>query len=228
MLGCNHYNLTYVHGPVSFEAALLDSMMWLAEHPGHQVLLGGAEELTDMHFRITDSADYWKKHPVESMKLLRYGSPGTIAGEGAAFFVVSGDPLGASSAIRGVMTLYKPGSTAIIEENILHFLEKQGKTLGVIDLILSGNNGDSRYDEIYAELSEGLFAGKPVAHFKHLCGEHYLASSFALWLADRIIRDGAIPEGLLMKEKSPVSPANILIYNQNNLIHHSMMLVSRC
>jgi 3-oxoacyl-(acyl-carrier-protein) synthase len=228
MLGCNHYNLTYVHGPVSFEAALLDAMMWLEERPGDHVLLGGAEELTDMHFRITDSANFWKKHPVESMKLLGYGTPGTIAGEGAAFFVVSSHPEGATSAVNGIRTLYRPEGKMQIEKQIHQFLRDAGTSIENIDLVLLGNNGDSRYDGIYGELEGSVFFGKAKAYFKHLCGEHYLASSFALWLADRIIRVGEIPDVVLPRDLDSSKPRNILIYNQNNLVHHSLMLVSTC
>jgi 3-oxoacyl-[acyl-carrier-protein] synthase II len=228
MLSCNHYNLTYVHGPVSFEAALLDTMMWLDEHPGHRVLLGGAEELTDMHFRITDSAAYWKKGEIDSTRLLEYGTPGTIAGEGAAFFLVSSLQEGASTAINGVRTLYKPESREILRQHIHRFLEEAGMRMEDVDLVLMGCNGDSRYDRIYGELEASVFSGKVTAYFKHLCGEHYLASSFALWLADRIIKDGSVPDAILLHGKPSHSPRNILIYNQNNLVHHSLMLVSQC
>lgn len=229
MLSCNQYNLTYVHGPVSFETALLDAMMWLEEHPGHQVLLGGAEELTDMHYRITDSADYWKKGRVESERLLQYGTPGTIAGEGAAFFVVAATPgAGVTSAVHGLKTLYKPSGAGAVEDAITALLRENGTGLDEIDLVLLGYNGDSRFDGVYAELEGGLLRQNVTGYFKHFCGEHYLASSFALWLADFILRTGQVPGAVIHKGNPGAAPRKILIYNQNNMVHHSLMLVCSC
>jgi hypothetical protein len=229
MLGCNKYNLTYVHGPVSFEAALLDTLLWIKENPGDHVLVGGAEELTDMHYRITKSAHYWKTGQVDNLRLLEYDSPGTIAGEGAAFFMLSDTPAeGKCTMVRGVKTIYKPDNRQVLEGNIQDFLSAQGLQPGDIDLVLLGYNGDSRYDSIYGELEGSVFSGNATGYFKHLCGEHYLASSFAFWLADRILRDKKVPEVVLRRELTVNVPRNILIYNQNNLVHHSLILVSSC
>lgn len=229
MLGCNQYNLTYVHGPVSFETALLDTLIWLEEYPGDNVLLGGAEELTDMHFRITDSAHYWKKGKVESSKLLGYGTPGTIAGEGAAFFVLSSEPgPGSSRCVKGVRTIYKPENTEEIKHAVSGFLASAGTAMEDIGLVLMGNNGDARYDSIYEELQSSLFAGRAIGWFKHLCGEHYLASSFAFWLSDRMLKEGKVPGPVLLHGTPPAELKNILIYNQYNRVHHSLMLVSSC
>lgn len=229
MLGCNEYNVTFVHGPVSFEAALLDTMMWLEENPGKMVLTGGAEELTDMHFKITDSAHYWKKGHLENLRLLEYDSPGSIGGEGAAFFVLASSPgPETQSMVRGVKTIYKPEDRTLLEKNIYEFLASEDMALSDIDLVLLGYNGDSRYDTIFRELEGSLFSQHATGYFKHLCGEHYLASSFALWLADKILRDKAVPEVVLRNRKSPKGIRNILIYNQYKLVHHSLMLVTTC
>jgi len=229
MLACNHYNLTYVHGPVSFEAALLDTLMWLDENPGDHVLTGGAEELTEMHYSITDSAGYWKKGPVENLRLLDYPSAGTIAGEGAAFFVLSSNPgPGYFNMVKGVKTIYKPGSTDQLGQKILSFIESEGLGLDDIDLVLLGYNGDSRYDGIYKELEGSVFSQNTTGYFKHLCGEHYLASAFAFWLANKILKDKSVPSSVLLRETSASIPRNILIYNQNNLVHHSLMLICAC
>ncbi len=229
MLGCNNYNLTYVHGAVSFEGALLDTLMWLEEHPGEKVLLGGAEELTDMHFRITDSANYWKRGKVESSRLLEYDTPGSIAGEGAAFFVLSSTPgPDTRTMVNGLKTIYKPESREILEEKINSFVRDSGLSLEDIDLVLLGYNGDNRYDSIYRELESSLFRSHSTGYFKHLCGEHYLASSFSFWLADSILKDGKAPAAVLLRGANVEQPRHILVYNQSNLVHHSLMLVSLC
>jgi hypothetical protein len=229
MLGCNDYNLTYVHGPVSFEAALLDTLIWIAENQDDHVLLGGAEELTDTHFRITDSAHYWKKGDIENFRLLDYKSSGTIAGEGAAFFVLSGKPAPENcTMVKGVKTIYKPENKEEMEREIMHLLASAGMQKNNIDLVLLGYNGDSRYDGIYKDLEETVFSENSTGIFKHLCGEHYLASSFGFWLADKILKERKVPPIVLRRELQSEDLRNILIYNQYNLIHHSLILVSSC
>ena len=109
MLGCNNYNLTYVHGPVSLENALLDSLMWLEEKPADNVLLGGIEEITEVYFDITDSMGFWKKSGISNLELLNDKTPGTLAGEGASFFLLSKEKSPQNYAlIRGLSTRYNP------------------------------------------------------------------------------------------------------------------------
>ncbi len=61
MLKCNNYNLTYVNENLSFESALLDSMIRIEENPDEKILLSGIDELTDAYFTITENAGFWKK-----------------------------------------------------------------------------------------------------------------------------------------------------------------------
>jgi 3-oxoacyl-(acyl-carrier-protein) synthase len=229
MLGCNQYNLTYVHGPVSFENALLDSLMWLEERPGVNVLLGGVEEITEDHFKVLDTMDFWKKGAVDNLNILNDGKPGTLAGEGAAFFVLSKENHPQNYCrITGLSTLFNPEKENILEDFISSFLASRQLRLSDIDLVILGYNGDPVSDAVYAN-SGDLLKGIPVAYYKHLCGEHYLASSFALWLAAKVLRNQAVPEAVLVvKAQRPGNIRNILIHNHHKNVHHSLMLVTSC
>lgn len=229
MLGCNHYNFTYVHGPISFESALLDGLMWLDDKPSLEILLGGVEEMTPEHFNVTGSVGFWKQEPIRSLELLDHDSPGTIAGEGAAFFVLTGERNGREKAvIRDVKTIYRPESQQEVYNRINSFLEKNGLEPSGIDVVITGMNGDNRYDSAYRGL-ETVLPGIPLAYYKHLCGEHYLASSFSLWLAVKILQTGKIPPVILRSyANAGIRRGNILLYNQYQGIHHSLMLVSSC
>jgi 3-oxoacyl-(acyl-carrier-protein) synthase len=230
MLGCNNYNTTYVHGPVSFESALLDSLMCLAERPGDNVLTGGVEEMTQEHFRITDSVGYWKKEPVSNFRLLEQGGPGTLAGEGAAFFVLTNRPdPGNYARVLDVQTLYRPQAGTGISEALKRFLERNRLGGGDIDIVLTGMNGDQENDRVYAEF-EGELDKSKFAHYKHLCGEHYLASSFALWMAATAIRNGNFPAVAMTMpgKEAPGRIRNMLLYNHYKGIHHAFILVSAC
>jgi hypothetical protein len=230
MLGCNNYNLTYVHGPVSLENALLDSLMWMEERPSDKVLLGGIEEMTEDHFIITDSMGFWKKGPVSNLDLLKNRTPGTIAGEGASFFLLSKEENPHNYArIRGLSTRFNPENHLVALDHIEEFLALHKLNIADIDLVILGLNGDPVSDIIYEPVT-AYFEGKSsLAWYKHLSGEHYLASSFALWLGARIMKSQQVPGIVrLDDEVKPGRIRNILIHNHYKNIHHSLMLVSSC
>ena len=229
MLGCNNYNLTYVHGPVSFENALLDSLMWLEERPSDKVLVGGVEEITEDHFKITESLSFWKTGETNNLEIIGDKRPGTIAGEGAAFFVLAKDEdPGNYARIRALSTHFNPEQKAILADYTASFLGSLNLSMSDIDFLILGYNGDPVSDAVYNEVKD-LFGQVSSGCYKHLCGEHYLASSFALWLASKIAKSQAVP-GIILAENGnqPESIRNILIHNHYNNIHHSLMLVSSC
>jgi 3-oxoacyl-[acyl-carrier-protein] synthase II len=230
MLGCNNYNLTYVHGPVSLENALLDSLMWLAEKPSEKVLLGGVEEITESHFTITDSMGFWKKGEIGNLQLLRDKSPGTIAGEGASFFLLTKEKSPRNYArISGLSTRFNPENKPVAVQYIEEFLAAEKLDKSGIDLLISGLNGDPASDAIYEPVHNFFGENLAKAYYKHLCGEHYLASSFALWLGAKIMQSQEIPE-IVRLNNSPGTGKikNILIHNHYKNLHHSFILVSSC
>jgi 3-oxoacyl-(acyl-carrier-protein) synthase len=230
MLGCNNYNLTYVHGPLSFENALLDSLMWLAEKPSDKVLIGGIEEITNSHFIITDSMGFWKKGGQSNLELFETPGPGTIAGEGAAFFLLSDEAHPDNYAcIQGLSTNFNPGFKPHAASFIADFLAQHKLDKNDIDLVLTGMNGDQENDAHYDAVLAYFGRDAAMARYKHLCGEHYLASSFALWLAASIIKKQNIPDVILMNTTSTKKNIrNILLYNHYQNLHHSLILVSSC
>jgi 3-oxoacyl-[acyl-carrier-protein] synthase II len=230
-LKCHKHNFTYVHGFFSFESALTDSLMRLEERPWEHILVGGIEEITEIEFKIKEATGFWKKEQVESLKLLQYATPGTIAGEGAAFFLLTKKPAPENYAhIRDVRTIYKPDGLKAVQEKIDQFLEQNNLDVQHLDLVLLGFNGDSEHDSLYRRLEENPFQENSRAYFKHLCGEHHCASSFGLWLAAMTLKHQRIPEAILLEDsRTPGKPIrNILIYTQNKNINHSLMLVSAC
>jgi 3-oxoacyl-(acyl-carrier-protein) synthase len=230
MLGCNNYNLTYVHGPVALEHALLDSMMWLEERPSDKVLLGGVEEITEAHFALIDNLGSWKKGKVSNLNLLNDKSPGTIAGEGASFFLLSREENPANyGRILDLSIRFNPGLQTIAVDHIGEFLASAKMKKTDIDLVILGLNGDPASDSVYEPVT-GYFEGTATkTWYKHLCGEHYLASSFALWLGAGILKNQRIPGVVkLDKIQKPGRIKNILIHNHYKNLYHSLILVSSC
>jgi len=117
----------------------------------------------------------------------------------------------------------------VIEKKIASFLATQSLAIDDIDVIITGRNGDMKNDEIYNKLESSFFANKQVVNYKHLCGEYPTASSFALWMASMIIKDGSIPKALTDQPQSLSNNIKtVLIYNHYLMEHHSLFLVTAC
>jgi len=226
MLKCHNYNFTYVHRGFSFESALLDCFIRIDSGESGTILLGGMDEMTPNTFAILQRLGHYKRKPVNNMDLLKDHTGGAIAGEGAAFFLLSATPGAKNYAkIEALDTFYKtePDETP---DHISAFLERSGKKIDEVDLVLMGMSGDPSNDKGYYDVRNHLFREKPQAWFKHLCGEYMTASSFGLWLAAMILKNGQVPESVRLEGITPGKLDNILIYNHYRNIDHSLMLVS--
>lgn len=207
------YNSTYVHRGLGFEHALIDAAMLIDENPGARYLVGGVDELSNYHYQI-ELADGWYKTTVTpGLSLYDYDSPGSIAGEGAALFLVSGEPAGALAGIKGIETFHSTDQH-VVATRLQAFLDRHLPASSRLALHISGENGDNRALPFYPACASVIDAAVPVVRYKHLCGEYPTASAFAVWLALQLG-----PQMLL--------PAPILLYNNHKLTQHSFILLER-
>ena len=229
MLQCNNYNNTFVHRGFSFESALLDGMMLLQEKDATNVLVGAVDEITGMSHTILNRFGFYKQEPVSNFKLYESRSKGTIAGEGAAFFLLANERSGTEYAkLDGLKTFYKPKGIKEIENNILSFLDLHSIALNEIDLVLTGKNGDIKSDEIFAQLQQNIFNEQSMINFKHLCGEYPTSTAFAFWVAVNIIKSGTIPAVFDHNGSKENKINRVLIYNHYQGIYHSLILIAAC
>lgn len=229
MLHCNGYNNVFVHRGVSFESALLDAMMLLNEGEARSVLAGGVDEITNISHAILSRFGLYKREEVSNLNLFSASSKGTIAGEGAAFFLLANQASKSDYAkLDALTTFYKPADSKTTAAHILSFLSEQAISVGDIDLLVTGKNGDTKGDAVYDELEQSVFSNISSVNYKHLCGEYPTAVSFAMWLAANIIKDGKVPAVLGYSSKSKKEIKRILIYNHSQNIHHSLLLISAC
>jgi 3-oxoacyl-[acyl-carrier-protein] synthase II len=226
---CNNYNTTYAHRGFSFENALQDALLQLAENPNLNILTGGFDEITPNSYAITKRLGMWKNKPVNNLRLYDYNSRGGLPGEGVAFFMLGGSKSKNDYAIlKSLKTFYKPHDNSAILRTTRQFLDESGILPEAIDLVILGLNGDSRYDSIYYYLMQNVFCGLPYTAFKHLCGEYDTASSFALWLASVILKGQKVPAAVSLGNKMPESLNRILIYNHLRGSNHALYLLERC
>lgn len=208
---CNGYNQTYVHRGHSLELALLDAQMLLAETTTpYRMLVGCYDEMTEEYFIVKNKIGYWKKDPPASDALLRRAdTPGTVGGEGAAFFMCSNQAEGALFSLQSLTLLDNP-ALEVLQQAVVKALQETQP-----DLALLGLNGDSRVQPLYDAVQHVLPEHTATAGFKHLCGEYDTSSGFALWLCSHLFHSGTVPEQLLCRGTGPASLKRILLVNHS-------------
>jgi hypothetical protein len=226
LLRNQRYNTTYCHRNFSFETALLDAMMLIDENPDKNILIGGIDECTPDFILLHSYLKAWKD-PVNNLDLISGKSPGTIAGEGSGFFMLSGHPPNADGAVsvEAVQTFLTSQKTdySEIQGYIDSFLTDHYISMDGLDAVMLGINGDFRNDQIYYQLSDNKFSNQAKLYFKHLCGEYYTSGAFAFWLASVILGKHNLPDVLLYTPAKQSVINNILIYNQINNAEHSLI-----
>lgn len=228
-LNCAGYNQTYVQGAISFESALLDGTLLLLESGFQTLLVGGIDEMTANLFDITRRLGLWKRKPIDSLDLYATHSKGSLAGEGATFFVLSSEKSHHTYAnLLETTTLHHSDTDSAIENRIRQLLSENQLGLNDLDLCILGRNGDNRFDGVYDRLETGLLKSIPCVNYKHLCGEYPTASSFACWLAANILKHQVIPETMMSGNNRSTAVKNILIYNQDPDSNHGLILLQAC
>ena len=226
-LKCHNYNTTFVHRGFSFEHALIDAMLLLKENRAANVLAGSADEMTDFTFSVLKRFGLYKQSPESNFSLYSSTSKGSICGQGAAFFLLSGEFSDDTYAqIDAVETLYKHASSPEIKKWIEQFLALHEITANDIDLVITGKNGDARHDLLFTDLQKNVFKDNCVVNYKHLCGEYPTSVSFAMWLASNILRRNKLPKCFEDQQINKKDFRKVLIYNNYQGKHHSLILLS--
>lgn len=226
-LKCHKYNTTYAHRGFSFEHALIDAMLLLNEGQSTNVLAGSADEMTEFTYNVLRRLGLFKQSPVANLELIDSNTRGSIAGQGGAFFLLSGNAsVNDYAVIDGIELMYKAPVVADIKNDIERFFSAQQISIDDIDLIIAGKNGDRTQDMFFDDVGAAVFSNVPVINYKQLCGEYPTSSSFALWLAANIIKQQKLP--VYFSNTIIEKPNRVLIYNCYQAKYHSLMLLSKC
>ena len=223
----NHgYNITHLHYGLAFEFAMIDADMMIRENPSNSYLLGAVDDISTHNYYFEDKAGWYKKEEVSNKKLYETNSPGSIAGEAAAMFIVNGRKPGSVAMVREVDTLHHEDES-ITKEKLLEFIKKNVPEGEKIDLLLTGENGDNRLLKYYSSCESLMKDEVTVARFKHMCGEYPTATAMGLWLCCDILQKQNMPAHMIKKKAANNAPyKNILLYNNYKGIQHSFILVS--
>lgn len=219
---CTGYNNTHVHRGHSFENALLDAAMQLAESPSANLMVGGVDEFSEYNYNIEHLAGWYKKEAISNLQLYQSQTPGSLAGESAALFKISASNQGASSCISHI-SIFPANDPAEVE-----LMLKKLLPTGTPDLLLSGENGDARFKAFYDRVEAALGQDLSIARFKHVSGEHPTAVAMAVWLADQVLKGMELPDHMIKNQSSQQDTVQkILIYNNFIGEQHSFILMEK-
>jgi 3-oxoacyl-(acyl-carrier-protein) synthase len=225
---CTSYNQTYVHRGCSFELALQDTQMMMAEATNTlNVLTGCYDEMTDEYYTIRKKRGYWKEETINSKDLIKQSqTPGTIGGEGAAFFVLSNDPTQATSVITNIEILFAATEYAL-RDAVLRILEAASLSPNDISFVMTGLNGDEKQSKLYNASLTAFPETVGIGTFKNLSGEYDTAAGFGLWLVNNILANNSISEEIVIRKKGTEMMKHILLINHFILGTASVTLVSK-
>lgn len=223
---CTGYNQTYVNRGSSFELSIFDALMLLNETTENMhVLVGCFDEITPDYVRVKSKIGYWKKPLPANIDLHKHSdTPGTIAGEGAAFFTLTNQMANAICSLAALKML-QDADTPQVTDSINSLLAEQNISFSDIDVLMCGMNGDSRQMDVYHQLYDSVPAHTTIANFKHLCGEYDTSSGFATWLATELFKAQEVPETLIARKGHHTGIKNILLVNHYILNSHTIMLL---
>lgn len=197
-LKCNGYNSTYAHLGISFESALMDVLMQMELGKIHTALVGGHDEMTPTYFKLFDKVSYWQA-PV---------------GECAASFVLSDRPsAGAKCSLMDVDLAYSP-SRVQLRARVEALLGRHGLKASDISCVVTGRDGDTRYDSSYDGFMEDVF-GQDVleCRYRHVFGESFTAPAYGLALGAEILDTASVPQTFVWAGKAAEKLDNVLVVN---------------
>jgi len=223
---CLSHNNTFSHKGFSFESALTDAQLLGLENTDN-ILVGAYDEVSDYKYAAIKKTNELRHEPCSNLDIYGAQNHGIIAGEGAAFFVLSKQKNeNTYGSFIGNKAFYKPENKEEIRNHILSFLKENNSSLEEIDVVPIGISGAKEVDEVRIELNKNLFSAQTILAYKHLCGEYMTSSAFAFWLASKILKSQQIPDAVILENRNRL-PKNILLYNSHKH-NHSLMLFKAC
>ena len=227
-LSCKGHNVTYVNGNVSFETALLDSLLLLQSGEEEMVLLGAVDEIAEQTYGFLQAAGYIKDDARrESVK--NSDSPGVNYSEGAYFFSMGACKTLSSYAAVIDVTFINELNITETTSFLSDFLDANGVDVMDIDAVLLGYNGDTSDDLYYSAMQQLIPLATPL-YYKHLSGQFDTASGFGLMTAAYLLKCQSVPSILHWSEPIETKERwnHILLYNQCRGRDHSLTLITTC
>ena len=198
---CHGYNVTYAHGDISNEIALLDAITQISIGDIHTALVGAFDELTTNYYTLLKRSGYYSNDMV-------------AAGEVAVSFMLSDTPgPDALCRLESISTLYRYST-----EKILRAINQTCK----YDCIVAGYNGNTKNEERYDDILSNLDNDTAILQYKNIFGECMTSSALGIYAASTILSKGEYHPSMLRHNKIS-GPINSLIFL--NIINDNVSII---
>jgi 3-oxoacyl-[acyl-carrier-protein] synthase II len=207
------YNNNFVSGGVAFETALQDAMLQLIGCSSQEILVGSYDESHLPHLELDNRTGHYKREDGSSLLLFSRLTSGTLWGESACFFRLSMQATETTWCSLGEpLVVYRPEALDIVDE-LNSFLVDNETDISSIDVLVSGASGDANADKQILQIEHAL-ASVTLCRFKHLCGEYFTSTSFAVWLAASLLKRNKVPASTCFNSVRPAHPIKkVLVAN---------------
>lgn len=211
-LKCNGYNNTYAHLGISFESALMDAVMMFDLGLISNVVVGAYDEMTPTYYKLFEKVKYWD----------------APLGECSVSFVIGKDYKDGSLCRLLDIDICYSMDISFVYMRLLSFLERNKIRPMDIKIVVSGRNGDSRFDGGYNDLLGQLcLDGVAECHYKHIFGESFTAGSYGMLLGIEIIQQQKVPEPFAFGKKRAAEYDTVLCINSFKSKDWSFILLSK-
>jgi hypothetical protein len=221
LTGNKNYNITHVQSGLSFENALLDAAMLIADNNESAYLVGGLDEISDYNYNIDWLGGWYKMEAVDDSDFYNINTKGSIAGEGSAMFIVNNKNEHAVAQLER-LHFFHTNDASEVAKRLSEFIGLQQHQPAIF---ITAENGDGRYTDFDIAVESLMSDNVTVARYKHMCGEFATASAFSCWLACEIIKKQSMPQHMIKRMGTAPGYDSILIYNRYKENQHSFMLV---
>lgn len=216
----------YLHKGLCFESGLLDAFMFLQTSKNENVLIGDLGLKNNLAFNIEKKLGLETNEKIVNLSLFDEKRAKTITGEAINFFVLSSKKENAYAKIEATSILFNPYERYHLESKIQNLFKQQHFDYKDIDVVLIGKNGIAKSDWIYDYIIDCYFSKAGIAVYKHLCGEYFTSSAFALTVAAGILKHQVQPEVLFLKKAKTSKINRILIINHYKKVNFSFIILS--
>ena len=121
--------------------------------------------------------------------------------------------------------IYKPTPERLKEE-LDKLLAKCNMEGSSIDAIMTGISGNEANDNVYPDYINAISPDAALLRYKHLFGECYTSSGFALYAAAHCLHNNKFPEHLIYKNSLPQDGCKtILLLNHSDGKNFSITLL---
>lgn len=209
LAGCNGHNMTYVHRGHSFEHALINAQLYLDEHNGETLLVGGIDEQTPNSIKALQLSGKFSEKELTVQNVIDGNNESAIGSEGAAFFTVTQKPTGNQYIrIKALEVFQADEHTAL--EKVQQFAERNNDVS--VDVFLSGANGITKYQSLYNNIKNEVYPDAAHAMFKHCTGDAPIAGAFALAMLMDGAQKGSLPS-FMFTGNPPASARHVVMVN---------------